>query len=188
MRGCNQWRQRALHSVRANRCTSRAHSQRRGRPCRLHRSEGRVLRGARKARYTAARLPLPRNEKRSCRSPSGQPSENSSGCAYTRSAGKARLRLLALGRRGTVHRECPLWVRKLPQHYAGENVRFDISIAQSSRSGVGQLRSRLICAQPGHAGTLVGFPKADKASRRRVGWDGWIPDIQRSRCDGKDAQ
>ena len=28
-------------------------------------------------------------------------------------------------------------------------------------------------AQPGHADTLVGFPKADKASRRRVGWDGW---------------
>jgi hypothetical protein len=30
--------------------------------------------------------------------------------------------------------------RKPPQHYAGENVRFNISIAQSSWSGVGQAR------------------------------------------------
>jgi len=36
--------------------------------------------------------------------------------------------------------------RKPPQCYAGKNVRFDISIAQSCRSGVGPPKSRLLGA------------------------------------------
>jgi hypothetical protein len=31
-----------------------------------------------------------------------------------------------------VCRKCPLWVEKPPQHYAGENVRFDISMPKAA--------------------------------------------------------
>ena len=41
-----------------------------------------------------------------------------------------------------------------------------------------------LCAQPGHTGTLVGFPKADKASRRRVrlGWVETGPSLGAANC------
>jgi hypothetical protein len=51
--------------------------------------------------------------------------------------------------------------RKPPQCYAGKNVRFDISIAQSRRSGVGQPKSRLLGAHAGRPRSLLIFPKAD---------------------------
>src|SRR4029077_5514248 len=54
--------------------------------------------------------------------------------------------------------------RKPPQQYAGENVRFDISIAQSSRSDVGPTKSRLLGALVGRS---TGSPHNVK--RRSVG-------------------
>jgi hypothetical protein len=56
--------------------------------------------------------------------------------------------------------------RKLPQYYAGENVRFDISIAQSNRSGVGQPKSRPLGAHCGRRRPMRRFSKADATPGR----------------------
>jgi len=68
---------------------------------------------------------------------------------------------MAVRRQRTVRRKCPLWVEKPPQHYAGKNVRFNISIAQSSRFGIGPPKSRLLGAHVGRPRSLLTFPKAD---------------------------
>jgi hypothetical protein len=60
----------------------------------------------------------------------------------------------------------PLWcaLRILVGHRArSEDLKAEAGFA---------LCRRPLRAQPGHSGTLVGFPKADKAPRRRVGWMG----------------
>jgi len=41
----------------------------------------------------------------------------------------------------------------------------------------GRWRNQYFILRPTPIWTLVGFTKADKASRRRIGWDGWF-------CDG----
>ena len=57
--------------------------------------------------------------------------------------------------------------RKPLQYYAGENVRCVISIAQSSRSGVGPPKSRLLGAHCGRSWPARPFSKADTMSAKR---------------------
>jgi hypothetical protein len=54
------------------------------------------------------------------------------------------------------------------------NVRFDMSIAESSRSGVGPPKSRLLGAHVGRPRSLLTFPKADITSFGSADQYGWI--------------
>jgi hypothetical protein len=54
--------------------------------------------------------------------------------------------------------------REPPQYYARENVRFDISIAQSSRSGIGQIRSLTPLGRMSEVGPQAAKPAGYQAS------------------------